>query len=289
MRSPISSTPPRPGRRRGGARRVSCPGLLGGDGHRHGVGGAQLDRGLPRGGLHHLPRAVDRHRTRRVVADRHGAANTATDFTDPTGGSTTNSAGGGAGQKTFSDTGIAGTLTGSTGALTATSTPSTAGAAVEGPYDQNPVLAPRSQPRRTVDQVLRLGRLQAISVPGGRHIRNRAPTPATTYPAGATFQDGAATASPATRRTSTTTSPRPHRRSPSSNTLRPAALRQHRDEHVPDHRGIPTSARSIASVDQNMLSHMMGNDPRPHYFHQTNLCRRIGHRPVLRNHRPAAH
>ena len=27
----------------------------------------------------------------------------------------------------------------------------------------------------------------------------------------------------------------------------------------------------VASVDQGMFSHMMGNDPRPHYFHQTNL------------------
>ena len=27
----------------------------------------------------------------------------------------------------------------------------------------------------------------------------------------------------------------------------------------------------VASVDQGMFAHMMGNDPRPHYFHQTNL------------------
>ena len=32
-----------------------------------------------------------------------------------------------------------------------------------------------------------------------------------------------------------------------------------------------TIAQIIASVDQNMFQHMMGNDPRPHYFHQTNL------------------
>ena len=27
----------------------------------------------------------------------------------------------------------------------------------------------------------------------------------------------------------------------------------------------------MASVDQSMFQHMMGNDPRPHYFHQTNI------------------
>ena len=32
-----------------------------------------------------------------------------------------------------------------------------------------------------------------------------------------------------------------------------------------------TIAQIVASVDQNMFQHMMGNDPRPHYFHQTNL------------------
>jgi hypothetical protein len=32
-----------------------------------------------------------------------------------------------------------------------------------------------------------------------------------------------------------------------------------------------TMSQIVASVDQNMFLHMMGNDPRPHYFHQTNL------------------
>jgi len=32
-----------------------------------------------------------------------------------------------------------------------------------------------------------------------------------------------------------------------------------------------TIAQIIASIDQGMFQHMMGNDPRPHYFHQTNL------------------
>ena len=32
-----------------------------------------------------------------------------------------------------------------------------------------------------------------------------------------------------------------------------------------------TIGQIIASVDAGMFHHMMGNDPRPHYFHQTNL------------------
>ncbi len=32
-----------------------------------------------------------------------------------------------------------------------------------------------------------------------------------------------------------------------------------------------TMSQIVASVDQNMFTHMMGNDPRPHYFHQTNM------------------
>jgi hypothetical protein len=32
-----------------------------------------------------------------------------------------------------------------------------------------------------------------------------------------------------------------------------------------------TIGQIVASADQNMFQHMMGNDPRPHYFHQTNL------------------
>ena len=37
-----------------------------------------------------------------------------------------------------------------------------------------------------------------------------------------------------------------------------------------------TIAQIIASVDQGMFQHMMGNDPRPHYFHQTNLMSQPG-------------
>ena len=37
-----------------------------------------------------------------------------------------------------------------------------------------------------------------------------------------------------------------------------------------------TIAEIVASVDQGMFQHMMGNDPRPHYFHQTNLMDQTG-------------
>ena len=35
--------------------------------------------------------------------------------------------------------------------------------------------------------------------------------------------------------------------------------------------GVTDVSQIYASVDQNMFSHLMGNDPRPHYFHQSNL------------------
>ena len=68
------------------------------------------------------------------------AANTTTDFTNPTGNSTTSTTGGGAIQKTFTDTGAAGTLTTFSGPPTATSKPASEGTAVESPYEQNPML-----------------------------------------------------------------------------------------------------------------------------------------------------
>ena len=39
-----------------------------------------------------------------------------------------------------------------------------------------------------------------------------------------------------------------------------------------------TIAQIVASIDQGMFQHMMGNDPRPHYFHQTNLMDQAGAR-----------
>ncbi len=37
-----------------------------------------------------------------------------------------------------------------------------------------------------------------------------------------------------------------------------------------------TMAQIVASIDQGMFQHVMGNDPRPHYFHQTNLMDQSG-------------
>ena len=205
-------------------------------------------------------------------------ANTATDFTDPTGGSTTNSAGGGAGQKTFSDTGIAGTLTGSTGALTATSTPSTAGAAVESAYEQNPVL--NAAFSATLD-----GGIKYFGSDASKPYPNPADgtfatgtTPATTFAAGSSFPDGAATAIP---------------RYPTNIYYNVSTNAQEVDEYqtlydLPTCKpitGVTTCSAAgtqfpiatiIASVDQGMFQHMMGNDPRPHYFHQTNLMSQPG-------------
>ena len=45
----------------------------------------------------------------------------------------------------------------------------------------------------------------------------------------------------------------------------------HRRDHLQPTGTTFTIAQIVASVDQGMFQHMMGNDPRPHYFHQTNL------------------
>ena len=97
------------------------------------------------------------------------AANTSTDFANPT--STTNTTLGGAILKTFTDTGAAGTATGSTGDLTATSIPADEGAAVESPYRAEPCPGQciQGHPERR-DQVLRLRCVEAVSKPGRRRV-----------------------------------------------------------------------------------------------------------------------
>ena len=98
------------------------------------------------------------------------------------------------------------------------------------------------------------------------------------YPAGASFQDAGGTAIP---------------RYPTNIYYNVATNAQEVDEYqtlydLPTCKpisgvttcnpaGTPfTIAQIIASVDQGMFQHMMGNDPRPHYFHQTNLMSQAG-------------
>jgi hypothetical protein len=191
-------------------------------------------------------------------------ANTTTDFTDPTGGSTTNTAGGGPVEKTFTDT--SGTL-GTTGA------PSTTGSAVESAYAQNPVL-------NAAFPGTELGGIKYFGSDASKPYPNPAdgafPTgsaPSTQYAPGATFSDAGATAIP---------------RYPTNIYYNVATNAQQVDEYqtlydLPtctpvagvttcNPAGTPFPISTIvASVDQGMFQHMMGNDPRPHYFHQTNL------------------
>jgi hypothetical protein len=193
-------------------------------------------------------------------------ANTATDFTNPTANSTTNTAGGGPVTKTFTDTGIA-------GSAAPAGEPQTAGTAVESGYEQNPNLdaafagtagggikyfgADASKPYPSPpDGVFPTGGYTAAA-----------------NPAGSTFADAGATAIP---------------RYPTNIYYNVSTNAQEVDEYqtlYDDPTCVPiagvttcnpagtafTIGQIVASADQNMFQHTMGNDPRPHYFHQTNL------------------
>jgi hypothetical protein len=198
------------------------------------------------------------------------AANTATDFTDPT--STTDTSGGGPIQKTFLDTGTAGTA----------ATPPSTGSATESPYEQNPVL-----------NAAFAGTLGGGIKYFGADASKPYPSPAdgafatgafsgAQSPAGATFTDAGATAIP---------------RYPTNIYYNVSTNAQEIDEYEtlydsPGPAGTPgpgncqpvtnvtscnpagttfTIDQIVASVDQGMFQHLMGNDPRPSYFHQTNL------------------
>ena len=200
-------------------------------------------------------------------------ANTTTDFLNPAGGSTTNTAAGGEAAKTFTDTGSVGTATGSTGAPTATTRPSDEGAAIETAYEQNPVLDAAFA--ATLDGGIKYFGSDA-SKPYPNPSNGTFATGAysgTEYPAGASFSDAGAAAIP---------------RYPTNIYYNVSTNAQEVDEYqtlydLPTCKpitgvtscnpvGTPfTIATIVASVDQGMFQHMMGNDPRPHYFHQTNL------------------
>jgi hypothetical protein len=165
-------------------------------------------------------------------------------------------AGGGALTQTFTDTGAAGT---------ASSGPPATNEAVETAYPQNPNLIP------------------AFAGAGIQYFGSDAskPYPDPTIPgsttvasaAGETFLDGAARAIP---------------RYPTNIYYNVSTEAQEVDEYnqlyLPSPGGKCTNsstntcetkaanfAEVVASVDTNMFQHVMGNDPRPHYFHQPNL------------------
>jgi hypothetical protein len=191
-------------------------------------------------------------------------ADTSTDFT---GSSTTSTTGEGAIEKTFTDTGIAGTA----------GTPLTEGTAVEGPYEQNPVLDTAFA--ATADGGIKYFGADASKPypnPADGSFATGAPGSSytgTEYPSGATFQDAGATGIP---------------RYPTNIYYNVSTNAQEVDEYETlydsptctpianvttcNPAGTPfTISQIMASVDQGMFQHMMGNDPRPDYFHQTNL------------------
>jgi hypothetical protein len=151
------------------------------------------------------------------------------------------------------------------GAGTAASPPSTNGAALA-PYGQNPHFA----------EALRGTGVDFVASDASKPYP-QTPTEAggPTYPAGTSFVDGPARAVP---------------RYPTNVYYNVATREQLLDEYnhlylTPEHGGVcvltevttcRTSAASweefLSLESQLILTHMMGNDPRPHYFHQTNLA-----------------
>jgi hypothetical protein len=165
--------------------------------------------------------------------------------------------GGGALEQTFTDTGSAGTE--STG-------PPATNEAIESPYPQSPNLIPA---------------FEGVGIRYfGADASKAYPDPtipgstAEAYPAGSTFVDGPARAIP---------------RYPTNIYYNVSTEAQELDEYnqlyKPVAQGGKCEASStntcetqpldfaeiVASVDTNMFQHVMGNDPRPHYFHQPNL------------------
>ncbi|HEY1777504.1 MAG TPA: hypothetical protein VGG41_15200, partial [Solirubrobacteraceae bacterium] len=193
-------------------------------------------------------------------------ANTSTDFTNPTGNSTTTTAGGGPVVKSFTDTGAAGTPAPG-------GEPQTVGTAVESGYEQNPNLD-------AAFAATAAGGIKYFGSDASKPYPSPADAPfptgghsGTQTPAAGVFSDAGGTAIP---------------RYPTNIYYNVSTNAEEVDEYqtlydlptcVPV-SGVTTCsptgttftiAQIIASVDQNMFQHMMGNDPRPHYFHQTNL------------------
>jgi hypothetical protein len=175
--------------------------------------------------------------------------------------STTDVTNGGAQALTYTDTGSAGTPA---------SAPPTVNGATESPYQQNSQLAAA---------FTGVG-LQAFGSDSSKPYPNPANatfSPGTyagaTFAPGTTFSDGGAQA---------------EARYPTNIYYNVSTEQQEVDEYNQLYLAPPagsctgsstttclsapaTFAQIISSVDQNMFQHVMGNDPRPHYFHQTNM------------------
>jgi hypothetical protein len=164
---------------------------------------------------------------------------------------------GGALEQSFTDTGIAGT---------ASAAPPATNEAVESPYPQNPFFIPA---------------LEGVGIKYfGSDASKAYPNPtipgSTTpaYPAGSSFIDGPARAIP---------------RYPTNIYYNVSTEAQEVDEYNTLYTAVEKGGKCVASptntceekaadfaeivndVDTNMFQHLMGNDPRPHYYHQPNL------------------
>jgi hypothetical protein len=184
-------------------------------------------------------------------------------FVDPAGGSTTDTTGGGASNLTYTDTGSAGTPS--------ASGPPTVNGATESPYQQN------------------TGLDAAFSAIGIKAFGSDASKPYPN-PANATFSSGSP---PSSQFAAGATFTQPSGaqaevRYPTNIYYNVSTEAQEVDEY--NHLYLPppngacvnsstttclsapaTFADIINSVDLGMFQHIMGNDPRPHYFHQTNM------------------
>ncbi len=175
------------------------------------------------------------------------------------GNPTTNKAvaGGGALDQEYTDTGAAGT---------SSAGPPVANEAVESPYPQSPFLIPAFEGAGI--------KFFGSDASKGYPNPTISGSTAEAYAPGSTFTDGPARAIP---------------RYPTNIYYNVSTETQEVDEYnqlylSPEHGGKCASsstntceekaanfAEVVASVDTNMFQHVMGNDPRPHYFHQPNL------------------
>jgi hypothetical protein len=205
-------------------------------------------------------------------------ANTTSDFTNPT--STSNTTGGGPITKTFTDNGITTSPTLPAGTAPA---PLTDGTAIESPYEQNPNLD------------------SAFAGTSGGGIKYFGADASKPYPlpGDAQFGTGAFAGTVAAGTEAAAATPFPDAgatgipRYPTNIYYNVSTNAEEIDEYntlyLPSGDGtgacgpprtdcfpagtaaLTTIDPIVASVDQNMFLHMMGNDPKPHYFHQSNL------------------
>ncbi|MBV8929978.1 MAG: hypothetical protein JO152_12720, partial [Mycobacteriaceae bacterium] len=190
-------------------------------------------------------------------------ATPASDFVNPV--STTDTTNGGPIQKSYTDTGAAGTA----------ATLPTTSAANESAYEQNPVLD-AAFTGTLGGGIKYFGADASKPYPNpadGSFATGSAPAATSQYTAGSTFTDAGATGIP---------------RYPTNIYYNVSTNAQEVDEYqtlydLPTCKpvtgvttcnpaGTPFTIDTIVkSIDQGMFQHMMGDDPRPHYFHQTNL------------------